>query len=256
VILGIDHIVLACRDPDIAAELIGSEVGLTAGGGGRHERYGTFNRLIWLGDAYLELMGVFDPGLARGRSVGARTVALLDAGREGVASFAIATDNIRADVAAMQAVGAPYEEPMPGERVRLDGEVIRWWTSLPVMPAGDGLPFLIEHEPSGPEWGATARQARAEAIQPFGGKARLSRLELAVADPDGLADRYQAALRIPSLRHSGGKADLILGGEVVRLVPEGPGIAAATVVIAATAGKSRSVDLLGSRFEIEVASIA
>ena len=40
-------------------------VGLAPGGGGRHPRSGTFNRLVWLGDTYLELMGVSDPELWR-----------------------------------------------------------------------------------------------------------------------------------------------------------------------------------------------
>src|SRR5207253_2293658 len=66
-LLGIDHIVIACRSPDDAAEEITQRVGLEAGGGGRHPRYGTYNRLVWLGDSYLELMGVEDSDLARVR---------------------------------------------------------------------------------------------------------------------------------------------------------------------------------------------
>jgi hypothetical protein len=251
VLLGIDHIVLACTDPDTAAERIRREMGLAPGGGGRHERFGTFNRLVWLGDSYVELMGVFDPALARGRSIGAKTLALLEMGRQGVASFAVATDDIRADVAVVHELAA-FDEPASGERLRPDGEVVRWQTALPTDPGGDGLPFLIEHELSGPEWGEAPRRARAEFIHPFGGRARLIRLELAVSDPGGLADRYQAALRVPSLRHSGDRADLPIGGQVVRLVREGAGVPPATIVIGVTAGRPRSVDLLGCRFEVEV----
>ena len=40
----------------IAAELEAS-VGLGATGGGRHPGQGTVNRLVWLGDSYLELIG-------------------------------------------------------------------------------------------------------------------------------------------------------------------------------------------------------
>src|SRR6478735_3518859 len=109
-LLGIDHIVIACRNPDAAADLITAEVGLAAGGGGRHPRYGTFNRLIWLGDSYLELMGVDDADLARRRGIGAGTLELLDRGEEGFASFAIASDDLRVDVATLRAAGAPYED--------------------------------------------------------------------------------------------------------------------------------------------------
>ncbi len=48
--VGIDHIVLACADPDAAARELEERVGLRSAGGGRHEALGTFNRLVWLGD--------------------------------------------------------------------------------------------------------------------------------------------------------------------------------------------------------------
>jgi len=166
-LLGIDHIVIAVRDPDRAAELITAEVGLEAGGGGRHPRSGTFNRLIWLGDAYLELMGVSDPDLARGQGVGAVTLQLLEHGREGFASFAIASDALAADLQTLRSHGAPYRDARPGERERPDGEVVRWATSLPDHAGPDGLPFLIEHRYEGSEWGADARADRAEVVHPF-----------------------------------------------------------------------------------------
>ena len=59
-LLGIDHLVIAVPDPDAAAADLEAALGLAATGGGRHERAGTFNRLIFLGDAYLELIGVWD----------------------------------------------------------------------------------------------------------------------------------------------------------------------------------------------------
>ena len=63
------------------------------GGGGRHETLGTFNRLVWLGDTYLELIGVFDRAIAERSWVGAPTVRALDAGG-GLATWAVATDDI------------------------------------------------------------------------------------------------------------------------------------------------------------------
>ena len=63
-LLGIDHLVIACADPDAAVAELEREVGLQPGGGGRHEALGTFNRLVWLGDTYLELIGVFDRAMA------------------------------------------------------------------------------------------------------------------------------------------------------------------------------------------------
>ena len=77
-LLGIDHLVIAVRDPDAAAATMEADLGLAVTGGGRHEHAGTFNRLAFLGDTYLELIGVFDRALAaivdrRSRSRGPRS---------------------------------------------------------------------------------------------------------------------------------------------------------------------------------------
>lgn len=251
-LLGIDHIVIACHDPDAAAALIASEAGLTAGGGGRHPRFGTFNRLIWLGDAYLELMGVEDTELARGRGIGAATLALLEQGAEGFASFAVASDALGRDVAAFRAAGAPYAQAKPGERERPDGEVVRWATALPDRVGADGLPFLIEHRYEGAEWGPEARAARAAVIQPFGGTARLARLELALDDPAAAAARYRANLGLSVLRETDAAVDLQIGPHVLRLVRQTAGTPAAAIVITASAGLPLTVDILGCRVRREL----
>ena len=46
--------------------LLEAALGLAVTGGGRHELGGTFNRLAFLGDTYLELIGVFDRSARRG----------------------------------------------------------------------------------------------------------------------------------------------------------------------------------------------
>jgi hypothetical protein len=254
-LLGIDHIVIAVRDPDRAAELITAEVGLEAGGGGRHPRSGTFNRLIWLGDAYLELMGVSDPELARGQGVGAATLKLLEHEREGFAAFAIASDALAADLQTLRSQGAPYRDPKPGERERPDGEVVRWATSLPDRVGPDGLPFLIEHRYEGAEWGTDARADRAEIVHPFGGKAVLARLELAVPDPAAAAARHHDAVGLEVLPELDGTLDLPVGPQLLRFVRPKRGDPRTTIVIAGTAGQPRSVEILGCRFLLEVATI-
>ena len=62
--LGIDHLVIAVTDPDHATAQLERVLGLAATNGGRHDALGTFNRLVWLGDTYVELIGVFDRALA------------------------------------------------------------------------------------------------------------------------------------------------------------------------------------------------
>ena len=77
-IRGIDHLVIACADPDVAAAEFESSLGLVATGGGRHEGLGTFNRIVWLADgSYIELIGIDDADAAREQPVGAATLRAL-----------------------------------------------------------------------------------------------------------------------------------------------------------------------------------
>jgi hypothetical protein len=53
VLLGIDHLVIAVRSVEAAAEILERDLGLAVAGGGRHETMGTHNRLAFLGDTYV-----------------------------------------------------------------------------------------------------------------------------------------------------------------------------------------------------------
>ena len=109
-LLGIDHLVIAVHDPDASAAALEADLGIAFTGGGRHEAWGTFNRLAFLGDTYVELIGVFDRALvaSSGTAVGRAALAVLDAGAEGLATFALATDDIAGDVARLQAAGLAH----------------------------------------------------------------------------------------------------------------------------------------------------
>ena len=124
-LLGIDHLVIAVRDLDDAADELERRVGLAATGGGRHPTLGTQNRLAWLGDTYLELVSIADRSVAEGSWLGVPTLAALERG-DGLATWAIATDSIDADVEALRAIGSGFGESTPGERLRPDGAVVRW----------------------------------------------------------------------------------------------------------------------------------
>src|SRR2546425_2843061 len=108
-LLGIDHLAIAVADPDDAATRLERELGLGASGGGRHDALGTFNRLVWLGDTYLELIGVFDHEIAEGSWLGAPTLRVLELGG-GLATWAIATDALGATVAALPAARSDLRE--------------------------------------------------------------------------------------------------------------------------------------------------
>jgi hypothetical protein len=197
-LLGIDHLVIAVRDPDAAAAVLERDAGLAFTGGGRHEAMGTFNRLAFLGDTYLELIAVFDRALVESSAtfaVGRASMAVLDEDREGLATWALATDDVAGDAMCLRAGGSSIGEPVAGSRTRPDGGVVRWITAFPPLGPSEP-PFLIEHEYAGPEWGDEARAARASFRQRAGGRVQLTALELPVPDPVAAADDYGRVLGI------------------------------------------------------------
>src|SRR3954468_15633433 len=148
----IDHVIVAVADPDAAAAELEATLGIRASGGGRHDAHGTFNRLIWLGDSYLELMGVFDEALAAESWWGRHVRSILDRTKGALAGAPLAVSDLAADVTRLREHGSTLLDPMPGERRRPDGQLVRW--SIGRLPSPDpdlGLLFLIEHDPTGAE---------------------------------------------------------------------------------------------------------
>jgi hypothetical protein len=220
-LLGIDHLVIACADPDAAAAELERDPGLRAGGGGRHEALGTFNRLVWFGDTYLELIGVFDRALAERSWIGAPTVRALDADG-GLATWAVATDDIDGDVARLNDGGAGLADPVAGERLRPDGTVVRWRLSVPRELGPERPPFLIEHDPASAEWSPADRAARAREVHPIGGQVRLATLELQITDMPGTIASLMRTTRVGPFRPSlsgRGTRDAAIGTQTLRLQP-------------------------------------
>ena len=220
-LLGIDHLVIAVRDPDAAARVLEQDLGLSFTGGGRHEAMGTFNRLAFLGDTYLELIGVFNRGLVASSTtfaVGRASMTVLDEGREGLATYALATDDVAGDTSGLRAGGSPIGAPVAGSRTRPDGGVVRWATAFPSLGSAEP-PFLIEHEYAGAEWGEEARAARAAFRHPVGGRVRVTALELPVPDPVVTAEAYG---RVLGIAFSDGWLAAV-GEQAVRLRQGAPG---------------------------------
>jgi hypothetical protein len=251
VLLGIDHLVIAVRDLDDAADELERRVGLAATGGGRHPTLGTQNRLAWLGDTYLELVSIADRSVAEGSWLGVPTLAALERGG-GLATWAIATDSIGADVEALRAMGSGFGDSTPGERERPDGTVVRWQLAIGGALGPAEPPFLIEHEPSSAEWTEGDRAARSTEHHPIGGPVRLEVLELPVANVATVVQTLARAIDLrfrPSLAGSGAR-DADLGRQIVRLRPTHGTPIAPGVGLASPAGDGRSVNALGCRWTV------
>ena len=229
--LGLDNVALACTDPDETAAALESRLGLAATGGGLHPDHGTRNRLIWLGDAYLELIGVVDPELASRSWLGRPVLAALASdGAGGLVTWAVAVDDL--DVALRWAPpDSGLVGPVAGERRRPDGRVVRWRVAHPEAPSTTA-PILIEHDVAAAEWSPEERAARADEQHPLGGRARLASLEVQTASPAVAAGRLRSILAA-SVEPAGRAAVRVrLGNQEVRFVASRPGSPAVVDVVA------------------------
>ena len=127
----------ATRDLDEAAVRFREELGLDSTEGGRHERWGTANRIVPLGDQYLELIAAVDEATASANGFG-RDVLELAASGGGWLTIAAATDDIESVASRLGLdVGT-------GSRMRPDGEVVRWRMAGLEDPRRDPwMPFFL-----------------------------------------------------------------------------------------------------------------
>lgn len=250
-IRGIDHLVIACADPDAAASALESSLGLACTGGGRHAGRGSWNRLCFLADgSYLELIGIDDADLARRSPVGAAAVRALADHGGGLATYALREDGIRQTAAALTAIGA-FGPVVHGSRTRDDGEVVEWWTAFPDAPLGPAeTPFLIEHAYVGAEWGPEALAARATFRHPIGSPVGLARIDIASEEPPATAAAIHERLGL-DFRSAPDLAVAEVGPHVIRLVPRREMAVTAAVTLTAVVDAPRTATLLGMRFDVE-----
>jgi catechol 2,3-dioxygenase-like lactoylglutathione lyase family enzyme len=245
----IDHLVVAVPDPDAAAELLTERLGISFSGGGQHPGHGTVNRIAFLGEHYLELIGVVDQSLAGAWPVGKAAMGALERGG-GLATYALVEDDLEAAVARLQAAGSSIGGVTSGSRQRADGEMVEWWTASPAELGPDRSPFLIKHARVGSEWGAEALAARRQMRHPIGSAAILVRLDIATPDPPALAAEYAAEIGVEFWA----VADLAVttvGPHTIRLVPSREMEVPAAIVIGADVEGPRTLEALGLRFDIE-----
>jgi hypothetical protein len=136
--LRIDHVVYAVQDLEHAAAAIAENHGLASVPGGNHPAWGTENRVIPLGDEYLELVTVRDPTAAAASGFGRAVAAVLKAGG-GLVGWAVATADLD-DVA--RRLDLVVER---GSRTCPDGPTLSWRLAGVSEALKTGaLPFFIE----------------------------------------------------------------------------------------------------------------
>ncbi len=207
--LGIDHTILAVRDLEGAMALY-RRLGFQVLCGGEHPQFGTHNALVPLADGfYLELMAVKDRELAEESPVTKLVVAALERANR-LALYALGSDDLEGDVAAIRARGLAIGDPIAGERLRPDGVRVAWRTAHPDDPR---LPFLIEDE--------TPREVRIPVpTEGLGRSLRVAHVRISSHDADKLCERLSKLLGIRPVegQFSLGRGGIcVVSGEEYRL---------------------------------------
>jgi len=98
----IDHVIYGTQDLDVAQNHIESTLGLEVRPGGHHDKQGSHNRSVPLGNAYLELMAIDDREEAAASPIG--QILLETITGEGLIGWAVAVDDLHATA---QRLGTP-----------------------------------------------------------------------------------------------------------------------------------------------------
>ena len=191
VLLGIDHLVIAVAIRRRPRRSLERDLGLAVTGGGRHEAMGTYNRLAFLGDTYVELIGVFDRRSCARRRPSPWAARRWRSSRRGARAWRRTRSRrttSAGDVARLRARRlADRRRRGRVARAARTARSSRWVTRVPRRWARSEPPFLIEHEPRGRRVGRRGSGGRAAFRHPGGGRVRLAALELPVADPERVA---------------------------------------------------------------------
>ena len=142
----IDHVILAVPDLDAAVATCTQLLGLHVSGGGVHPHAGTANRIIVVGDSYIELISA-QPGARPHGRIGS----LLAPGREGWVGFALATVDPQETADTLARRGVAVDGPAPGW-LETGDQFSRGWQVVSLNePPLPGMPFLIRHDTAGEE---------------------------------------------------------------------------------------------------------
>jgi hypothetical protein len=181
----LDHLVITVNNLEEATAEY-SAMGFTVTPGGVHASGATHNALIYFQDgSYLELLA--PTGQQARTDMDAPDYTPLFQHGEGLIGYALLSDNLAADVAAMRERGIDISDPKPGGRTRPDGVELVWKTAS----IGESWsPFFIED--------VTERSLRVptkpEVTAHRNGALGIVALNFAVHDMDATAKRYEQLL--------------------------------------------------------------
>jgi hypothetical protein len=157
---------IAVADLADAAREFEVKYGLSSVEGGRHPGWGTANRIVPLGECYLELVAVVDADEAAGSAFGRWVDAVDTESGSRPFGWAVRTDDLDA---VARRLGRPTDS---GSRVTPEGQVLRWRAASFDQPAADpSLPFFIE-------WAKGSDYPGRTAVTHPAGPVELARLEL------------------------------------------------------------------------------
>lgn len=184
-ITGADHFVLLVNELNRAIETFRG-LDFETSPGGVHPDSGTQNALVPLGDGtYLELLAFQDKGLAE-RSRWRDGVRRLGV-HEGFGTFVLGSDNLANDIKPPRENGLQITDPLPGSRLRPDGQMVVWRSAFFDGSATGLMPFLIQDE--------TPRSLRSEPpTQGLGVMARVNQVVVAVNNVESAQEKYRVLL--------------------------------------------------------------
>jgi hypothetical protein len=190
--LELDHVLIAVADLAGAGQEIEARYGLTSIEGGRHPGWGTANRIVPLGDAYLELVAVIDEGEAAQSPFGS-WVAQAHPTLARPLGWAVRIHKLgevarRLDLTIQS-----------GSRATRTGQLLRWrLAGVEQAAAESSLPFFIQWGQGTPLPGHASATHRAGAV-------KITKLQL-----DGDADRIAGSQSpyVQAHQHSGASPSL------------------------------------------------
>lgn len=174
--LRLDHLAVSAATLAEGGEAVESALGLPLAAGGQHGHMGTHNRLLNLGDLYLEVIAI-DPGAVK--PAWPRWFDLDNfSGPPRLTNWVCACDDLEAALRE-----APDGTGVPTQLSRGD---LRWRMAIPAtgkLPFGEGYPALIEWQGAHPAPRLPDRGARLKMLEIVNPDAEILRKSLRLSDP-------------------------------------------------------------------------